>query len=518
MKHAAAYMQAGDQGSSLRKTALVACLIWLGLVPGVSAGAVEPPMAPLIFEKPNTGQFEVIWFHPSAHRRTIGNLFDSEPSRFGVATELFEEPAVANSMSVQAPFALYRVATQLQTSTPVGGEPGDQLAPLDVQVAVVRDSLTRHPTDWGLALSDTVSGSLVELYPGVSFARADSLFVGFQWRAGSASAPRLSLQDSLGPLAPQEIVYRDNNVDHWFAAGEIFGVELDLLGWKPSALTEGSLSGWSDGSLPEFTVWYTSDSTRPIDNAYASSVITSETFSWVSDLRGAGYVMLCAVDSAGAVSDTIVKPLNVSSFGNLSFSHTQLTFTWSGQSAPSITMAVTNKSVNQARIWFESDYPDLQIDTSDTYVIGGNKTVFPKVKALAPPQTNGPVEASLYVYNDRGWPPVRMRVLLQPDIQTSVEDEEPIVPLSFEVSDVFPNPSRGLGYVRITAPSAQTFHLEVFNVLGQLISSDEFHFRGEAEIPVRLEPTDGLPLAAGVYFLRITSGDESLMRKFMLLK
>ncbi|MFQ5608590.1 MAG: T9SS type A sorting domain-containing protein, partial [Candidatus Zixiibacteriota bacterium] len=125
---------------------------------------------------------------------------------------------------------------------------------------------------------------------------------------------------------------------------------------------------------------------------------------------------------------------------------------------------------------------------------------------------------SVFIYNNRGWAPLLVGALALPDFQTSVGDDDPTLPASFSLSDVYPNPSRGTSHLRLNSPVSRRFTVVVFNVLGQALQSQQVQVLGETEIMVELESTSEFPLAAGIYFIRVSSDSESLMRKFVLVK
>jgi len=88
--------------------AVVCALALWYLVPrGAVAATLPAPVAPLIFEKPNSERFEVVWFHPAFHSYVIGNL--QKPSRYFTIYSQDREGIVASRISLAAPFAVHRV-------------------------------------------------------------------------------------------------------------------------------------------------------------------------------------------------------------------------------------------------------------------------------------------------------------------------------------------------------------------------------------------------------------------------
>ncbi len=501
---------------------LVFLLILVALSPVVvSAQGPAPALAPLIFEKPNSSQFEVIWFHQDFHSRTIGNL--TEPNRFFAPYQDNREGIVSSRVALAAPFAVGRVASYLETVDAFPALPGDQHTPLDLQLTVERENLTAHPTDieFSSPLGSATPG-FVTVFPNVSFSQGDSLYVGLQWRAGTPRAPMVGVATSFGGLDGQEYVYLSGGVNQWQPANELGGVEIEVLGWRPDTTfadeTPFGSGAESAGieSPPHFVIWYAADSTTSIVDAFASGIVATDTLSWVSALESGGYVSIVAEDSAGLLSDTTRVFVDSLRFKKVTLSSPVILFDWRNPSTLTQNIFVTNESTGPVNLRLRSD--DSRVVFSDTTLsIGGGSFKVVTFTMQEPPRGSTPELHSLYIFNDRGWLPLKTDMRAIPDIRTSVHDDIP-KPLSFELSEVYPNPNYGFAQLRIVSPQSRMFKVEIYNVLGQLLQSEERQVFGESQIPLVLTPSASQPLAAGVYFVRVSSGEESTMRKMVFVK
>ncbi len=474
-------------------------------------------MAPLIFEKPNSERFEVVWFHPAFHKRVIGNL--QAPDRYFTVYQDDREGIVASRLSLAAPFAVYRVAAYVDTLDHNSGLPGDGYTPLDLQLTTRRNEVTSRPTDipFGNLRTGSDTGA-VTVFPNLSFAQGDSLYVGLQWRAGFPLAPAIGSATDFGGLVEQEFVYRNGEGDHWQSPTELAGIEVEALSWRPDSLTSGN--GFSVSELeerPHFLVWYGKDSLTDLGSSTPNAIVTSDTLSWETSLGVGGYVMLVAEDGSGGQSAVVKKRVTRAGFKKITLSSAKITFDWRNPASVSQTLFVTNEALGPVKLRLRTD--DSRVTLSDeTLTVGGGGAFRPLTITMSEPPQGGTDERhSLYIYNDSGWLPLKVDLVAKPDIQTSIHDNSP-KPLSFEVSEIYPNPNYGSAQLKLVSPQRKMFRVEVYNVLGQLLQSEDLPVFGEAEIPVRLLPDGNLPLAAGIYFVRISSGQESTMRKLVFVK
>lgn len=104
------------------------------------------------------------------------------------------------------------------------------------------------------------------------------------------------------------------------------------------------------------------------------------------------------------------------------------------------------------------------------------------------------------------------------DLATS---NEPTVPTVFALHQNYPNPFNPTTVVLYDLDVASHVNLEVFNVLGQKVSTlvDEFQEQGHHAVQWDGDDDSGAPVATGVYFYRINAGDNKVeTKKMMLLK
>jgi hypothetical protein len=92
------------------------------------------------------------------------------------------------------------------------------------------------------------------------------------------------------------------------------------------------------------------------------------------------------------------------------------------------------------------------------------------------------------------------------------------LPATYELADIYPNPTRGASTIRYGVPKEQPVTLTVYNVLGQKVATlmqDRTMKPGFHTVQWRGETGAGAPVASGVYFVRMQAGDFTTSKKIV---
>jgi len=488
--------------------------LWLA---PVSSVAVDPALGPIIYELANQERFEVLWFHPSLNHRVVGDIARARPLRYGIPRQTNDRAIVSSYLPGAGPIAIWRVSIQINPDDPFPDLPGDQFTLLDVSIGASRNDLIidRLSFQIGRNLSDGRE-PLVTAYPAAILANADSLFVGLRWRSGSSTNPQVGLQDNLGQILLQEIGYETSSGMNWTISPDNYSLEVAILDWRPADLRQILPTVGIRG----FEVWYASDSLAGSAGAFSSAMLFSDSLIWQSNLVQDGYVSLVVIDTQGTVSARKQLRLNISDFGHLSFSSSSLEFDWQDLESRSQILKIRNLGTLPVTLNLYSEDNMLVVNPA-TILMAGSAENSIRLSLRQAPGAGTQERFALYIHNNQGWLPVKLEARALPIIQTSVGEDDidnKALPRSFSVSEVYPNPSRGNAKITLTSSVSQSFTIEVYNVLGQVLQTSEIHVLGQREIPVEIESSSDLPIAAGIYFVRVSTGSESLMRKFVLIK
>lgn len=100
-------------------------------------------------------------------------------------------------------------------------------------------------------------------------------------------------------------------------------------------------------------------------------------------------------------------------------------------------------------------------------------------------------------------------------LSTSLNEEANNLPSEFALSQNFPNPFNPETNIRFALPKPATVQLDVFNVLGQWVSSV---VKKRFEAGYHIVHFNGNRLPSGVYFYRLNAGEFVRTRKMLLIK
>ncbi len=100
------------------------------------------------------------------------------------------------------------------------------------------------------------------------------------------------------------------------------------------------------------------------------------------------------------------------------------------------------------------------------------------------------------------------------------ETQSPVVPAGFAVSQNYPNPFNPSTSFSYSLPSRADVSVEVFNVLGQKITTVFEGTKPAGDHTAVWNGTNdaGKPVSSGVYFYRVKAGDQVQTKKMMMLK
>ncbi len=102
----------------------------------------------------------------------------------------------------------------------------------------------------------------------------------------------------------------------------------------------------------------------------------------------------------------------------------------------------------------------------------------------------------------------------------NIEDENPNVPLRYELSQNYPNPFNPRTEIRFTLPKNEKVKLVVYDLLGRKVKTllDEKMSLGHHAVVWDGTDDFGYPVASGVYFYSMHAGKFNKVRKMILMK
>lgn len=102
-----------------------------------------------------------------------------------------------------------------------------------------------------------------------------------------------------------------------------------------------------------------------------------------------------------------------------------------------------------------------------------------------------------------------------------IDEEETDIPSSFRVSQNYPNPFNPSTTIGFELPNSGLVSVRIYNIMGQLVktlSDNKSYEAGKHSIMWNGKNNNGEEVPSGVYFYRITSGNETQTKKMLLIK
>ncbi|MCX8010181.1 MAG: T9SS type A sorting domain-containing protein, partial [Ignavibacteria bacterium] len=100
-------------------------------------------------------------------------------------------------------------------------------------------------------------------------------------------------------------------------------------------------------------------------------------------------------------------------------------------------------------------------------------------------------------------------------IQPLVGVEDGVLPTHFSISQNYPNPFNPSTVINYTVPNYSKVRIEVFDVLGRLVSVLLDEFQNQGKYSIKFEAGN---LSSGTYIYRMTAKDFVEIRKMNLIK
>ncbi|MDP3829649.1 MAG: T9SS type A sorting domain-containing protein, partial [Ignavibacteriaceae bacterium] len=148
-----------------------------------------------------------------------------------------------------------------------------------------------------------------------------------------------------------------------------------------------------------------------------------------------------------------------------------------------------------------------------TYSSSGNWTNLPNgngpTLSLINPQTDNSIAENWKASGLYGTPG-RLN-----DVYTKGEEEFTNLPNEFMLFQNYPNPFNPITYIEYATDQPAIVTLSIYDVLGNLVSSLVNEYKTSGKYSVKF---DANQLTSGIYFYRLTSGNNQSVKKMLLIR
>lgn len=106
------------------------------------------------------------------------------------------------------------------------------------------------------------------------------------------------------------------------------------------------------------------------------------------------------------------------------------------------------------------------------------------------------------------------------NIATDIGESGSTLPNKVELYANYPNPFNAATRIQFSLPQQANVRIDVINLLGQLVTrlADRKYPAGAHSVEWNGTDSRGQTVASGVYFYRLTTGTDVLVKKMLLLK
>lgn len=108
-----------------------------------------------------------------------------------------------------------------------------------------------------------------------------------------------------------------------------------------------------------------------------------------------------------------------------------------------------------------------------------------------------------------------IRIISFDSVLVSVENPEPVLPESFMLNQNYPNPFNPSTIISFSLPESADIQLSIFDIMGRELKT---LYRGYKSAGAHQVEFDGTDFVSGVYFYRLTYGNQAQTRKMLLVK
>jgi hypothetical protein len=369
------------------------------------------------------------------------------------------------------------------------------------------------------------------------------LNVKFVWTR-PAGATSFRLQAASDSTFASGVVVNDSTITDTSktAGGFVFGVKYF---WRVNAKNIGGASPYS--AVFSFRTW-DSDPSIPKPLTPANGVTGLETYVQITWTRPAGatsFHLQVATDSTFATGLVVNDPALADNFKNLSGLNYLTKYYWrvnadavAGTSPysprwsfttgipiasyPSLIYPAPGQSVYPANlklIWYKSVpavdryWVDVALDAAFSFALPPDSLVTDTTKTITGLENAKAYFWRVRAHNAGGWGPYSEIRTFTRDI-TDVSETRAI-PKEFQLTQNYPNPFNPATQIEFGVPKEARVTLEVYNLLGQKVATlvDEMQTAGYHTVNFNASS-----LPSGLYLYRMQAGEQSFIRKMMLVK
>lgn len=215
-------------------------------------------------------------------------------------------------------------------------------------------------------------------------------------------------------------------------------------------------------------------------------------------------ILLMETTIEGATPSEIVVSPDELDFGTI----------WVGDT---LTLPIEISLTGEYPVTIESIYFDYQwgfeVDIETPYTVQPEETLIVNVSFI--PTGAADWSGNMTISSDAVNDSITINIIADAIVNNLPDSKDGTLPEKFEVSHPYPNPFNSTVSVQVALPGASELKLHVFDVLGREVFTSN---PGIFDAGYRTLSWHARGFAAGIYFLRVDSGENHSMKKVLLVK
>jgi len=473
---------------------------------------IESPVCPIVYADGNGG-FELYWFYSGKNVINPGNN-SIIPQRGVMSSMIDRQYCIFTGIKLTPPIYIEKTNTYIMNSDLFPDLPGDQFTP--IRLAVKEKVSDNYYEDlWfeyvSLPADADFPGEVVE---GVTNLSIDDLFViylALEWLPGTPTSPLIGV-NSQPPYLYQTISPMDDSSFQTVYTTACAMVGAGVLSWRPIEV-EAKPEQRENGEA--FQVLFSEDSTGIFSDGEIITSVVSDSLTAKFNLRQSGYIAVKAVNAEGeSYSDILfldkgkLPPITIRP-GNL--------FPGNMNMQDSSKIILENTGMNSLELTLNYD-TSLFLLSGSSFLLetGASAEIIVEIKDDI--DISGPISSPIIIRAAGDYYPQIIHVSLSEKISTLADNNIDIIPEKFNISRPYPNPFNTTVRFDLTRVRHYPVKMDIYNLLGQKIFSQALE--PDFGPSVRWNGTDktGRAVGSGIYFMRFSAGETTIIRKAVLLK
>lgn len=473
---------------------------------------IKSPICPIVYGV-GDGGFELYWFYPDKNRLSVGNN-TIVPERGVIPSMDDRQYAIFTTINLTPPYYIESTNTYIKNSDMYPDLPGDQFTPLRLSVKK-KESGNYYNDLWyeyvSLYPDADFSGAIVEAVTDLGVDDLFDIYLALEWLPGTPTSPMVGV-NSLPPYLYQTICPMDDSSYQAVYTTACAMVGAKVLSWHT---TSTKINKSKNENLVNYELLYSEDSTNIFSGSKIIASVGSDSLTANFNLTQSGYITVKAINDEGeSYSDILfldkdklppvtVRPQKISIDRMVSLDNNKI--------------VLENSGPNNLELSLYYDR-SLFVLSSNLIILESGTNTEITVEFKGEIDSFDQINSPIIIKTTGDYYPLIMHVTVLENGQTSVDNDELILPEEFKVGRPYPNPFNSSVRFSLAQPNQKPVQMDIYNLLGQNVFSQVLKPIRRQSVVWNGIDNMGQNVGSGIYFIRFSTDETVVFRKAVLLK